>query len=74
MEVAKKGISPDAEVVMLQHGLYNSAYCWTFIGANSAPFYLANKGFRVFMGNNRGSIYSREHLKYKPTKRSRIRS
>ena len=74
MEIFKKGVSPNAEVVLLQHGLYNSAYCWTFMGADSIPFYMAKKGFRVFMGNNRGSQYSTLHTKYKPTKNDKLKT
>lgn len=74
MEIFKNGISADAQVVLLQHGLFQSGSSWTTIGADSPPFYLANKGFRVFIGNNRGCIYSREHTKYKPTKSDSIKN
>lgn len=55
-----------APVVFLQHGLFSSAETWLFNGDKSVAFQLSRAGFDVWLGNNRGSMYSRKNSKIDP--------
>ena len=44
-------------VVYFQHGLMASSESFMLNGANSLPFLIANSGYDVWLGNNRGNIY-----------------
>lgn len=47
------------KIVLLQHGLFDSADSWFYAGENlSVGFYMINKGYDVWVGNNRGNKYS----------------
>ena len=53
--------------VLLQHGVFDSAYGWIMNYADNSPaFILAEQGYDVWLGNSRGNTYSRDHIELNP--------
>jgi len=53
--------------LLFQHGILDSADGWVMHGQDLSPaFYFANQGYDVYVGNNRGTKYSRNHKTIHP--------
>lgn len=58
---------PIKGVVLLQHGLTDSSAGFCLNGpGKSLPFILADNGYDVWLGNNRGNGYSMNNVNYGP--------
>jgi len=54
-------------VVLLMHGFMMNSEAWVVRGAGrDLPLLLADEGYDVWLGNNRGNKYSHKHLRYAP--------
>uniref|UniRef100_A0A1A9W5Z0 Lipase n=1 Tax=Glossina brevipalpis TaxID=37001 RepID=A0A1A9W5Z0_9MUSC len=57
-------------VVLFLGGIYASSDVWLLSGAeDSLPYLLSKNGYDIWLGNNRGNIYSRHNIRYNDTDR-----
>ena len=66
MHITHKKMQNGAPVVFMQHGLISSAEAFIMNAENSPAFILASAGYDIWLGNNRGTRYSRKNKHLNP--------
>jgi pimeloyl-ACP methyl ester carboxylesterase len=68
--IYKKDIAKDAPVILCMNGIACCSDYWVSQEEQSPAIILANAGYNVFLGNNRGTVYGRRHKTLDPEKDS----
>ena len=53
--------------IMMQHGILSSSESFMLHRSKPAAIMFAKEGYDVWLGNNRGTLYSKTHEKFDPT-------
>ena len=69
--VNKDEVSSSKPPVFIQHGIFSDSVAWVLNKERSLAFKLAEAGYDVWIGNNRGDVYSRANTKYNPDKQGK---
>ena len=64
-----KDKSSQKPAIFIQHGILSNSEAFVLHKEKSAAFKFANEGFDVWLGNNKGSLYSRKHETLNPDKK-----
>ncbi|KAJ3621070.1 hypothetical protein MTP99_003244 [Tenebrio molitor] len=54
-------------VIFFQHGLFTDARAWVSQYNDSVAFLFWRAGYDVWLGNNRGNLYGKKHVTWKPS-------
>ncbi|KAJ3621072.1 hypothetical protein MTP99_003244 [Tenebrio molitor] len=54
-------------VIFFQHGVIDDARCWVNQYNDSVAFLFWRAGYDVWLGNNRGNLYAKKHVTWKPS-------
>jgi gastric triacylglycerol lipase len=54
-------------VIFFQHGVIGDARCWVSQYNDSVAFLFWRAGYDVWLGNNRGNLYAKKHVTWKPS-------
>ena len=58
--------NPNAtKTIFLQHGILASSWCWLSSSQYAPAVLLYRQGYEIFLGNNRGNIFSTNHTHFK---------
>ena len=60
--LASKSSIDKNKIIYIQPGLYCTSWVYFQLGKNSLPFLLYDEGYDIWIGNNRGTLFSLDHV------------